>query len=116
MARADYFMQFPFSMRMSDFSMDKLKGFNHKEPINKMIEWHHPPTLRAWQSILFVRPETPIKMAEPILIRKINKTYQDVGTLVKTTLVDYEVEPIANYFAKLEFPHTNSTTPIRRKE
>lgn len=113
---ADYFMQFPYSMRLADFSMEKLAGFNHKKQIAKMIERHRQPTMKAWQHILFNRPQPIVIMNEPTIIRKINNTFSDVGTLVKTTLVDYEVEQIQKYFAALEFQHTTSTTLIRRKE
>lgn len=113
---ADYFTQFPFCMRMDDFTPERLEGFDHKKQIEKMIEAHQKPTLRAWQGILFDRLDAPTKLAEPSVIRKINKIYRDVGTLVKTTLVDYEVDQIQKYFADLEFQHTNSATQIRRKD
>lgn len=113
---ADYFMKFPFSMRLADFNMDMMIGFNHKKQIERMIELHRKPTMEAWQNILFTRQSSKEKLTEPGIIRKINTVYRDVGTMVKSTLVDYEVEQIQKHFLNLEFQHTSSTTLIRRKE
>ncbi len=114
---ADYFMQFPFSMRLSDFTMEKLEGFDHREQINKMIALHQKPCLNAWQNILFNRSKSSVtKQTQPVVIRKINKKWQDVVTLVKTTLVDYEVGQIQDRFSNLEFQHTKSMTRIKKKE
>lgn len=116
---ADYFMQFPFSMRLSDFRLmtdftfDK---FDHRQQIADMMRLHQQPCLQTWKNIFFNRSVCPSKLTEPGILRKVSKTYQDIGTLVKTTLVDYEVEQIQKNFTLLEFRHTKSMTEIRRKE